>query len=103
MVVLSRIIVDGVGGGDGAAPRGSMVDGVVMSDCAKGVVSGRWAAAGEGVEFGRGRRGGNNYGVRGRLLSWSLLPYFTLFYLILSYFTLILPYFTLILRLRYSQ
>ena len=69
--------------------------GSLWSNCAKGVVSGRWAAAGEGVEFGRGRRGGNNNGVSGRLLGWSLLPYFILFYLIL-------PYFTLILCLRYD-
>jgi hypothetical protein len=36
MVVLSRIIVDGVGGGDGAAPRGSMVDGVVKERLREG-------------------------------------------------------------------
>ena len=32
------------------------------SDSAKGVDSGRWAAAVEGVGFGRGGWGGNNYG-----------------------------------------
>ena len=30
-----------------------------------GVVSGRWVAAWEGVEFGQGGRGGNNNGLRG--------------------------------------
>ena len=34
------------------------------NDCTKGVVSGRWAAAGEGVGFGRGWRGGNINDVR---------------------------------------
>ena len=38
--------------------------GLKGSDCAKGVVSGRWAAAGEGVGFGPGGRGGNIYGER---------------------------------------
>jgi hypothetical protein len=33
-------------------------------DCAKGVSSGRWAAAWEGVGFSRGGRGGNIYCVR---------------------------------------
>ncbi len=38
------------------------------SDCAKGVVSGRWAAAWEGVEFGQGGRGQKqNYVLRGDL------------------------------------
>jgi hypothetical protein len=34
------------------------------SDCAKGASSGRWAAAWEGVGFGRDGRGGNIYCVR---------------------------------------
>ena len=38
--------------------------GLKGSDCAKGIVSGRWAAAGEGVGFGPGGRGGNINDVR---------------------------------------
>ena len=33
------------------------------SDCAKGVVTGRWAAAWEGIEFGGGGRAGVDGGV----------------------------------------
>jgi hypothetical protein len=36
MVVLSRIIVDSVGGGDGAALRGLTVDGFVMERLCEG-------------------------------------------------------------------
>ncbi len=41
------------------------------SDCAKGVVTGRWAAAWEGIEFGRGGRGGNIYDVRDLVQIWD--------------------------------
>ena len=40
------------------------------SDCAKGVVSGRWAAAGEGVGFGPEGQGGNIYDVRVLVRIW---------------------------------
>ena len=90
MVVLSRIIVDGVGGGDGAAPRGSMVDGVVMERLHEGRHLRTMGGSGGGRRV-RPRQTGRKKiwcDVRGRLLGWSLLPYFTLFYLILPYFTL---------------
>ena len=44
--------------------------GLKGSDCAKGVVSGRWAAAGEGVGFGPGGQGGNIYDVRVLVRFW---------------------------------
>ena len=50
----------GCGGcGDGRERRrgGRWSMGSLWSDCAKGIDSGRWAATGEGVEFGRGEQG----------------------------------------------
>ena len=44
--------------------------GLKGSDCAKGIVSRRWAAAGEGVGFGPGGRGGNINDVRDLVRIW---------------------------------
>jgi hypothetical protein len=69
-----------MGGGGGRAGGRAGVDGGVSeyrrrlwrwgrligsrrSDCAKGVVTGRWAAAWEGIEFGGGGRAGVDGGV----------------------------------------
>jgi hypothetical protein len=48
-----------------------MVNG--LSDCAKGVNSGRWAAARESVEFGRGGRQASRVVCQDRML-WRLWP-----------------------------
>ncbi len=49
---------------------GRWLDGARGNDCAKSVDSGRWAAAGEGVGFGPGGRGGNINDVRDLVRIW---------------------------------
>ena len=75
-VVSNRRLVAAVAVGMERRRGGRSLGGSGGSDSAKGVDSGRWAAAVEGVGFGRGGRGGNNYGVRGGCSSPLALPSF---------------------------
>ncbi len=82
MMVLSRIIVDGVGSGDGAAPRGSMVDGVVMERLREGRRLRTMGGSGGGRRV-RPRQTGQKYnsGIRAvRQSSLGFYPYLTSLY-----------------------